>query len=609
MLCGKSCPGDTVLRLNQWTSCRPLHLLLICIVGLACYSTSLSVPFVFDDFDAIVLNPDVIGGKPLLQLLLHGSSRRIADISFALNYRLHGQELPGYHLTNLAIHLCTTMLVYLLCLQLPAILRSQYPNSHAPQENKNGFMPLAVALLFVSHPIQTQAVTYLVQRHTSLATLLYLAALCLYLSGRQRYADSGWQGAVLLRGGLFLCATVAACFTKQIAYSLPVMILLCEVLLFRGRLLRLYLSIAGIGVAALLAVLVIPLVQGGVVADALFTVRHATAETLYTPRSSYMLTQLQVVATYLRLLLLPIKQNLDYDYQRYVSPQQLAVFASAALHAALLGMAFFMLRWAKSKGEPHCTYLRLAAFGICWFYVGLLIESSIIPIADVIMEHRLYLPSVGFIISVVAGVELLGEKCTHIQRSRWLLLIMVCLTFSTATVLRNRLWSNDVAFWEDAARKSPQKGRVLGNLAYAYLTVGRYEEALRANVAALRKNPSMERAWISLGAALEGIPSLQGRFTTGQQYLTAQNQVDFRWLREYNSVTFNNMAVSCEYLNSPDEAFKWYVQSVQMNENFALAWLNLGMLAKKTGNRVGLERSLAKLVILDPSLARRLSGS
>lgn len=607
MASGKNCPGDTVKLLTAIRTSRLAQLLLIVVVGLTGYSSSFQVPFVFDDFDMIVFNPDVIGGKPLLNLLLHGTARRIADISFAVNYRLHGEELFGYHLTNLVIHLGSAALVYLLC---HILLDSTRPvdESETPAHQAAGrYLPVAAALLFVSHPLQTQAVTYIVQRHTSLATLFYLLAMCAYLKGRQLFEQSALTSRLLPYGGVFLAAALLGGFTKQIAYSLPLLILVSEVLLFRGRLLKQYLLLAGVAVFLMLIVLFLPVTQGGAVADVIYNLRHATAETIYLPRTSYLLTQLRVVAVYLRLLVLPVGQNLDYEFPLSTSCAEPAVLAAAALHAALMTLAVVLQRRATRIPGHVGQQLRLIAFGICWFYAALLIESSVIPITDVIMEHRVYLPSVGFFIAIGAAVELAGFRFGQVLRARWLVLGAVCALLTAATVVRNRLWSNDVAFWEDVAHKSPRKGRVLGNLSSAYLNVGRYEEALRMDVAAIRLDPSLERAWSRLGTLLEHIPALQGRFTTGREYLTAQERVDFRWLREHNSVTFNNMGLACEYLNSPTEAYNWYFQAVQMNEKSALAWFNLGLLAKKHGNTATAGKALERLAMLNPVLGRQLA--
>ena len=582
-------------------------MLLILLLGLVCYSTSFTVPFMFDDFDVIVFNRDISGGRSLLDILLHGGARRIADFSFAINYRLHAQQVAGYHLTNLAIHLAAAFTFYLLCTTLADILLSTYGTDRQEQAPTRRFMPLAAALLFVCHPIQTQAVTYIVQRHTSLATLFYLLSLLAFLKGRALYERTGLTRAVFYRGGLFFIAALLACYTKQIAFSLPLMIMLMEFMLFRGRLVKQYLLAALFVVILLFVAAFLPVVHGGTISDVVFDLRHAITETIYFPRTTYLFTQFRVIATYLRLLVLPVQQNLDYDFPLYSSLGNGAVIASLSLHVMLLASAAVLFRKAGRQPPARGHQFRLISLGICWFYVALLIESSFIPITDVIMEHRLYLPSAGFFIAAIAVIELAGQMLKCRQLHAWIFLAGVCGLLATATVMRNRLWSDEVAFWEDAARKSPRKGRVVGNLANVYLNSGRNDDSLRMNVAAIMLDPGLERAWRRLGVLLKHVPSVQGRFRTGQEYLTPEGHIDFRWFSKYNSVEYNNMALACEYLNFPQEASKWYWQSVQMDPDFDLAWLNLGLFAAKTGNATTVARALARLQSLNPVLARQLS--
>jgi tetratricopeptide (TPR) repeat protein len=584
------------------------HLLLILVVGLVCYSPSFQVPFVFDDFDAVALNRDITGGRPLLDILLHGGARRIADVTFAVNYRLHGHQVAGYHLVNLVIHLSASLTFYLLCRAVSAVLPAADDNQLAGTLSVRHFVPLAASLLFVCHPIQTQAVTYIVQRHTSLAVLFYLLALLCYLKGRSllqlsvsRLAVAGWWV-----GGLL--AALLACFTKQIAFSLPLMILMFEVVLFRGRLLKYYLSMIVLGAVASAGLLLLPVLSGGAVADVLFDLRHALSETIYFPRASYLYTQLRVIVTYLRLLLLPVRQNLDYDYPLYHSLADVPVAASLLLHLSLAVAAVYCYCRSREDGDTSCCrrQFRLISFGICWFYIALLIESSFIPITDVIMEHRLYLPSAGFFVAVAAGMELLSLKFACRKRYLLVLLTVLCVLLTTATVMRNQLWGDDVAFWEDTARKSPRKGRVLGNLGNAYLNSGRREDALRMNVAAIRLDPTLERAWIRLGVLLQDIPAFRGRFVTGEEYLTPQGRPDFRWYAILNGIEYNNMGLACEYLNLPQDAMTWYWQAVQMSPDFDLAWLNLGLFASRHGRPDLVARARLKLGVINPGLASQL---
>lgn len=593
-----------------------LHLGLIMLLGLACYCNTFSVPLMFDDFSSIVKNPDITGGKSLWDILLHGGSRRIADMSFILNYRAHGLELAGYHSINLAIHLTVTVVLYFLTTALLAALvrlnSAAVPASAQAGPLTERFIPLATALIFVCHPLQTQAVTYIVQRHTSLATLFYLLALLAYLKGRIALEQYGVTAHVLLRGLLLALLSLLAFHTKQITYTLPLMIVMLELSLFRGRQFKRLLGVTALITVLLLITLIVPALLGGSLTEVMFDLRHATSEDLYFTRSSYALTQLRVVVTYLRLLIVPLGQNLDYDYPLSTSLLNIDVMASLFLHITLLTTAFLLYRRSQCRGNAADGHgrsaLRLIAIGITWFYLALMVESSFIPITDVIMEHRVYLPSVGFCLAAAALLRLLCRRLQNGWRWQWLALTAICLVFSVMTVARNHVWSDDLRFWQDAADKSPRKGRVVSNLGIAHLKRGQYQIALRLFVEAIKLDMRLESAWFSLGWTLKGMDVFPGRFSTGEEYMSGDRTADMRWYRQRNSSEFNNMGLSCEFVGEPEHALKWYVQSVSMNPDFDLAWYNLGLLAARLGNTAQSEAALLKLKKLNPALAGILAG-
>lgn len=593
-----------------------LHVPMIVLLGLACYCNSFSAPFMFDDFASIIKNPDITGGKNLWELLLHGGSRRIADISFALNYRLHGLHIAGYHITNLAIHLSSAVALYFLTVSLLDSLNlSDSPDEPEVSEYsqiKDRFIPLSTALIFVCHPLQTQAVTYIVQRHTSLATLFYLLALLAYLKGRITFEKNGVKTGVLFWGLLLSVMSLLAFHTKQITFTLPLMMVMLEVFLFRDRMFKRFIVVTGLVSVLLFMTLLLPAFLNGSFAGVMFDLRHATSEDIYFARYSYFITQIRVVVTYLRLLIMPFQQNLDYDYPIFTSIRNAEVLASLFLHFMLLAAAFVLYRCSRrhsiSADLRQRHNLRLISFGIVWFYIALIIESSFIPITDVIMEHRVYLPSVGFCISFAALMHFIFRKLQRNLRYQWIALAAICLVLSTLTVARNRTWSDDLRFWQDAAGKSPAKGRVVSNLGIAHLKRGQYELALRLFVEAIKLDTRLENAWASLGLCLKGMNLYEGRFLTGEEFLTKDGTMDMRWYKQRNSSEFNNMGLSCEFVGRPDDAHKWYVQSVSMNPDFDLGWFNLGLLSARLGKYSQGEAALMKLKYLNPDLADKLAG-
>ena len=293
---------------------KPLvHILIIVVLGVLIYSNTFNAPFAYDDIisitDPIVRDIRLIGPQNIY------GSRFIGQLSFALNYQLHEFNVAGYHIFNLLIHLLNALLVYWLI-----ILTFRTPNASAylPKdvlETSDPFrwIPLFTALLFVSHPVQTQAVTYIVQRFASLATLFYLVSLVMYIKARSS------ESAKKARYAFFAASIISAVLamrTKEIAFTLPVMVLLYEFMFFRGDIKKRMLAL----LALLLTMLIIPLSmlrQVGSTGVRGIDELTRMAGSADVSRWDYLNTQFRVIVTYIRLLLFPINQNLDYDYPIY----------------------------------------------------------------------------------------------------------------------------------------------------------------------------------------------------------------------------------------------------------------------------------------------------
>src|SRR6185369_12487963 len=200
------------------------HLFLIIVIGAVVYGNTFGVPFVLDDVTSIYGNPIVRGFK------LSFKPRMVGDLSFALNYRLGGVDVTGYHIVNLLIHLTNGGLVYCLV----SLLRKSpfFPVDHGTDDYR--LIPLFTTLLFICHPVQTQAVTYISQRVASLATLFYLGTLILWLVARNAAKR---KVRILLYGVAFGTALLAMA-TKEIAFTLPLTLLLLEYIFFGGQLRR-----------------------------------------------------------------------------------------------------------------------------------------------------------------------------------------------------------------------------------------------------------------------------------------------------------------------------------------------------------------------------------
>jgi hypothetical protein len=225
-----------------------LPLVLVILVGLLAYSNAFKVPFQFDDEAYIVNNPTLrtfhyfISPSEVTSLTEQSPTsfpmalrsafmtRIIGHLSFAINYHLHGLNVVGYHVVNLVIHILNGILVYLI---LMAILRTEYfsPPPRSGRFDLRAIVAIASSLLFVSHPIQTQAVTYISQRFVSLGTFFYLLSLLSYV--RFRTSLPGYKRYMCYITSLV--SAVIAMRTKEFTFTRPIIIALCEITFFSGR--------------------------------------------------------------------------------------------------------------------------------------------------------------------------------------------------------------------------------------------------------------------------------------------------------------------------------------------------------------------------------------
>lgn len=546
-----------------------IAVLSITIITLLIYSNTFYYPFHFDDFGSIV------GTKKITDLsyFFNLTGKRYAGyLSFALNYYMGGLNTFGYHLTNILIHIINGILVYvfvILTFKTPAMREWKNTVSDSFLKAAPYGIALISAIIFVSHPIQTQAVTYIVQRFASLATLFYLLTLVFYIRAKLLWVES--KGNTMFPtfslALLSLISAILAMTTKQIAFTLPFIILLYEFTFFstgnqkpatinRKRLLY---------VLSFLAVLsIIPFIK---INESAY---WAIIKKEEISGIDYLFTQFRVIVTYLRLLILPVNQNLDYDYPIYHSFFEPGVYISFFFLSLIFLLSVYCLLRTRIP--------RLIPFGILWFFITLSVESSVVPLADPIFEHRLYLPSVGFIIaSVLAlfyGFEWMGRKwrVSNIEqmesRSKgefvfisYLLffIVIVIVPFSVATYKRNFVWKDEITLWSDAVAKSPNKARPHYNLGNIYLSQNKIAEAIEEYQETLRIDPEFGGPHNNLG----NIYFNHNKFTEAiNEYKEALR------LRPEFAGAHNNLGNVYLKLNKIPEAISEYKEALRLKPTF-----------------------------------------
>jgi tetratricopeptide (TPR) repeat protein len=303
-----------------------------------------------------------------------------------------------------------------------------------------------------------------------------------------------------------LLAALLAVRTKEIAFTLPLALALAEFLLFPPGGRRRWLPIVPVGLLALLIPATWMDISGPVTSVLESADRVSRLQTTI-PRLDYLRTQSAVICEYLRLLAWPAGQNLDHDFPVYTSWLEPRVLGSVAFLALLAAFAVWSAR--RSAPRPGGPLLdpsfRLVAFGIGWFFLTLVVESSVIPIVDVIYEHRAYLPGVGIFVAVATLLGLLLQRIAPgaSTRATGLVGIALALVLGSLTMQRNAVWADPVSLWSDVVEKSPNKFRPHQNLGESLDAAGRLGAAEREFRRAVEIEPGSIVARTSLATILQ----------------------------------------------------------------------------------------------------------
>lgn len=519
------------------------------LLAFSIYGNTYHVTWYFDDIGNITLNGNVYAFANPLRTLL--SPRGPAILSFALNYALHGESLPGYHLFNIITHVMVSAMVYLV------LKRVTYGNRT---------LAFIGALVFVAHPIQTQAVTYIVQRMTSLAALFAFLCLYCFIRGRELLATEG-VSCLTLRHVFWYLAMFVSCvlaiMTKQNTAFLPLGLYVFGRYFLdenqgwsRRRSIAYLIPFIVLPFLVAYPILIVPMLRGVPLSEI-----ASIGSTISPVR--YFVSEWQVLLVYIRLLFVPLGQTLDYAYPLVSELVSITTVLCGSLIAILLYIAY---RVRSSAGY--------VSFAIVWFFLTLMVESSFIPL-DLLFEHRLYMPMFGFAVMFIWLIRLIPQ-----ERYRVILVSVLIALYSLLTVQRNTLWADPVAFNEDNLRKAPHNERMYVELSRLYIEQTRYAMAEDMLKKGLLINPRSAKLHDNLGVLY---------------YLRGEQERAIEVLKR--GITFNpdygklciNLAVVYSSRSEYNLAELWLRRAAIINPTDAAAHYNLGVVYYKMGNR---ERSV-----------------
>ncbi|OWK43967.1 tetratricopeptide repeat protein [Fimbriiglobus ruber] len=555
------------MKCSDWW--RPLAIVVVVAVA---YHNSFAGAFVFDDYQNITENPVVRAPLETWPALLI-NPRPVARATFAVNYLLGGDDPWGYHAVNLLIHTLAALTLYDLVrrsLLLPSA--SGTLSTWSPQSAAD--VATASALVWAVHPLTTQAVTYIVQRMESLAGLCILATLYALVRGASaadRRARWGWYGAAVIACGLGMGS-------KEGAVVIPILALLFDRCVVAGSFcdaLRVRRGLY-VGLAATWVILwpfVAPLLLGPVATldgasvaarpndepTAGFSVRNLTP-------LEFVQSQPGVIVHYLRLATFPYPQCFDYNWPVARSAQ--AIFVPALFLMVLCCAAV----WALVR-RPRIGFLAAAPF------IVLAPTSSVMPIQDLAVEHRMYLALAPLVVLAVLGVRaavvemdrrgLLGSSGAGFT-SRAIAVVAVAI-LTILTVHRNEVYESAVKLWAEVVERAPENGRAHYNLGAELAKIGRNEEAVRCYSRALALFPIVERGHVQSVNNLGTELSKLGRAAEAAECYRRVTEVD-----PENATAYFNMGIELGRLGRAEEAIRAYQQAVQYDPSHFRAMNNLG---------------------------------
>jgi len=519
---------------------------VLVVWGSLIYANTLHAPFYFDDEPNITKNPHIrmtrLDPEQILRITNSPNPLRpLAHLTFALNYYIHRYQVTGYHLVNIIIHIVNAFLVFLVVRQT-LLLRAIKP----------GMIPLFAAMLWMTHPVHIQSVTYIVQRMTSMAAMFYMLSLFCYIAARRRQREQARrpEKKVCLLFAACALSGVLALGSKEIAATLPVFLFLYEWYFFQdldGRWIKKQLPWL-IVIAGLIPVL------------AFFYLGKTPVESIlagYGNRpftlEERLLTQPRIVAYYISLLFFPHPGRLTLDYDFALSHSLIDPVTTILSVLALCGLFLAALFAAKRY--------RLVSFAIFWFLSNLAIESSFIPL-ELIFEHRTYLPSMlPAMIPPLLVVEHVNARWAGIGA-----MAAVIAVFSMWTYQRNNTWRDEVVFWMDGVKKAPGKARVHVELGQALARRGETETAVACYRRALAIDPENELAHNNLGYmfAVKERPA-----DAIYHYRQA-----IRYKEDY-ATPYNNIGVLMYNSGRVEEAITFYRKAIQLEPHYCEPKSNL----------------------------------
>jgi tetratricopeptide (TPR) repeat protein len=514
----------------------------------AAYANSFHGPFIFDDGPSIVGNPSIrhLGSFQVLAAppdSVTTTGRPILNLSLAINYALGGLTVEGYHVVNLIIHMLAGLTLFGLLrrtLLLPA-LASRFAAASTG-------LALAMSLLWAVHPLQTESVTYVVQRAESLVGLFYLLTLYCYLRGATAERGAGWYVAAVL-------SCVLGMGSKEVMVSAPLVVVLFDRIFIAGSFqqgARQRWRVWGALLATWAVLALAVLLSHGRGGSAGFGLGMSAW--------SYARTQFGCILHYLCLSLWPSPLVIDYGNSVVskavnITPHAFGVLVLVA--ATVVGLV----------RRPMLGFL-----GVCFFAI-LAPSSSVVPLAgQTEAEHRMYLPLAALVVLVVLAAHscltmAMGRRGLQYRRAITPLLTVVAVALGVATYRRNETYRTELSVWDDTVRHGPPNSRAFMNRGNALMTNGQAAAAIEDYDQSIRLDPLYAKAYNARGNAY----TAEGRYDEAlRDYEKAIK------LKPELADAYNGRGSAYGNLGQVDAAIQEFSRAIELSPEYEEAYYNRG---------------------------------
>jgi Flp pilus assembly protein TadD len=537
--------------------------LLILAAILVAYANSFSGPFIFDDVFWIPANPHIRHLWPLWDALQPppvsgGTGRPLVCLTLALNYALSGLDPWSYHVFNLAIHACAALVLFGIVRRTlqGRRLRERF-GAHAND------LAAAIAILWAVHPMQTESVTYVIQRMESLMGLFLLLTLYCVIRGHDSPRRLWWYA-----GAAACCALGMG--TKEGMAIAPIIVLLYD---------RVFLADSWADLSHQRSRLYAGLAATWLILISLIVINKARGSALMGfPAVSwwrYAQNQFGATAHYLRLAFWPDRLCIDYGWQSSTLPR-----SWIAVGAMLIIWLLAATGWALANVPP------LGFLG-AWFFLTLAPSSSLVPIQDMVADRRMYLPLAALVtLAVVAawnGLTALSRRSGRTRAARgwacFALTVLIAGALAWRTVERNEDYHSGIAIWTNTIRQRPQNGRAWNNLGYSYYKAGQADSAvacLRRAIELLPTDaPTRGMAYANLGNVLIA----QGRYNEAiTQFSEALR------LNPGDADAHSDLGVALQQLGDQEQAIGHLRTAIRLHPDHGRAHYNLSVLLTDLGD-------------------------